>query len=44
MQTVAILDFSMKNFEGGQPRVYTEVAPTITGRIYKEPWLIVTNN
>ena len=37
-----ILDYSMRGLEGGVPRVYDKVAPTIAARLWKEPWRILT--
>ena len=36
-----ILDYSMSGLEGGAPRVYKTIAPTIAARLWKEPWRIL---
>ena len=36
-----LLDRSMQGLEGGQPRIYREICPSILARLYKEPhWIL----
>ena len=36
-----LLDRSMRGLEGGQPRIYREICPSILARLCKEPhWIL----
>ena len=36
-----LLDRRMQGIEGGQPRIYREICPSILARLYKEPhWIL----
>lgn len=41
LRHVLLLDMSMSGLEGGAPRVYRNVAPTITARLHKDPYMVL---